>query len=109
MKQETKQLQLNEMAFTGGEWKVQKLRNLFALKTDLLIVDKGNIIISAVNAIRGGAEANAALIANAPAMYEALKETIEIFPLVCDSNKDDPDTYDFYIKAKAILNRINNK
>ncbi len=73
--------------FTKGEWKVtSNYKRLYVHDENLYPEDSHGIRhIASINDSHGEEEANARLIAAAPAMYEALKDILE--------NKNDPQLY----------------
>lgn len=89
------QPQDNKELFTGGEWVKDK--------NHIVPKETPGIIIASCNLFRAEAEANAALIAQAPAMYKALKDAYELLNAGQPLGNDDLDN------IYSILNKANPK
>jgi len=91
--------------FTSGEWAIRDLEIIGPIGSNKSICEiTGNFMDE------GEAEANARLIAQAPAMYRALKD----LHWACMMDSDIPTAWwkkhkETVAKAKDILNRIDNK
>ena len=68
------------MSYSKGPWRVKS--DICRGRLRCLTVDSGGDEVAAVNAYREGWEANAKLMASAPAMYEALKVALNRMEVV---------------------------
>jgi len=94
--------------FTGGEWRIEK--SMYSNRKSLCSGTKVHTVLEDYTDNEEEAEANARLIAQAPAMYRALKD----LHWACMMDSDIPTAWwkkhkETVAKAKDILNRIDNK